>query len=129
MTNPVLTEGGTLAGLVEVGLIYLGETEPRQPLTRGRVARMPQSEAEFGQDENASGLQAWVPTPENHNDVEYLQFDDPDSGELSRFFVTFSQQIVGPFDTTRFALQDKGDPVNPDNVDFDPEDFDRADFA
>ena len=62
-------------------------------MTRGLVARLPESAAQLASAFSVSGLQAWIPRPPDAEDVAFAYTADPSTGETRRFRV-IDREIV-----------------------------------
>ena len=117
MTNPVLAETGPLSTSRPLTLVHYGGT---RTVTRGTFARLEQTEGELGSAFSRSGLNAWVSTPANTDEVEFVVVDGTTYRALDE------ERVLGAFDTTRFQLVETTDVILPPITvvkHFDPADF------
>ena len=100
------------------------------------VARLPQSTGEVLSAFSDSGLCAWTPTPMREGDVRFVGV----VASRHRHRVIHADRETGALhggvarDTTRYMVQDAGEVYDPGGHptaarDFDPADFNVADFA
>ena len=73
MSNAVLEETGPLSPSRPITLVHYGGA---RTVTRGTFAKLAQSEGQLQGTFSESGYNAWVPSPANAREVEFVEVGD-----------------------------------------------------
>ena len=113
MSNPVLSETGPLSPAIPLTLEYFAQSTIAPFSTRGTISRLNQSAGQLEGPYSESGWMCYVPTPRDHDQVEFVSATHPRTGQVRKWRVIDTERYGGAWggsvdtDTTSFQLREE----------------------